>query len=327
MDTNKQSLKENLLRVIAVLGLVAVLLLGAWGIIQLAFFISSVFSNTGGALSNVASQQAQETLALSLPSSVYAGSPATVSWTHAGGSGNYSYAISYSCISGLSFKAPVPTGATQAVPCNTPFNYVQAANSMKLTASYAGSADAQTTITVSATNLSTGAVTATAIGNLVVVPLSHKPAAQAAAPAAPAASGVAPQATYTASGRYTGLWGYPDLAVSITSAYSKGGRAAVQFVIQNIGTNVAPAGWSFNALLPIGGSYTYPGGPERALYPGDKIVFSMGYSGGTDYNYGGYPGYYPYPPVKNVTIVIDPYNQLPEITKVNNAATASYIAY
>src|SRR3989338_348304 len=43
----QKNFKENLVRVVAVLGLIAVLLLGAWGIIQLAFFIPTLFIVAG----------------------------------------------------------------------------------------------------------------------------------------------------------------------------------------------------------------------------------------------------------------------------------------
>src|SRR3989344_6261855 len=45
----QKNFKENLVRVVAVLGLIAVLLLGAWGIIQLAFFTPTLFSGAGNA--------------------------------------------------------------------------------------------------------------------------------------------------------------------------------------------------------------------------------------------------------------------------------------
>ncbi|MEK7109389.1 MAG: hypothetical protein AAB919_03060 [Patescibacteria group bacterium] len=274
MET-KPTFRENALRVVAILGLLAILLLGAWGIIQLAFFISSLFNNAGGAASNVVQTPVQETLTVSLPASAAAGSSVAINWSHQGGSGAYSYALSYSCVSGLSFKAPVPTGALQPVACDTPFNYTQATENMTLTPVYSGTSDAKTTITVKATKLSTGAVTASATGNLTV-PATKK------APAKTTTKAASPKTTYVASGRTTNLYGYSDLAVSISSAYSRGGNVTVQFVVNNIGTNVSPANWSFDAVLPINGSYTYPSGPQRALYPGDKIAYTLNFS---DYNY------------------------------------------
>jgi len=313
MADRKNTFKDNALRVVAVLGLLAILLLGAWGIIQIAFFISSLFSTAGGAASNSLTEQgSHELVTLSLPTSaVAAGSPITVSWKHSGGTGNYAYELSYSCgTEGLSFKAPVPTGATQTVPCDTPFNYTQAQDHMTITPVYTGTGDATVNITVIATKLSTGVVTASASGGLTV---TGKKAPGKSATAKPATTkSTSPKTTYVASPKtYAALYGYPDLAVSITSVYSQGGRATLQFTVQNVGTNVSPQGWSFVAYLPINGGYQYPSGPQRALYPGDKIVFSMGYGDygpTTGYTYGtcnqygpcavpGYQGgYQPYNP-------------------------------
>jgi hypothetical protein len=360
----KTTFKEAVLRIIAVIGLLAILLLGAWGIIQLAFFISSLFSNAGGAVSTVTTTQTHESVTISVPASATPGTPTTINWNLSGGSANYSYALSYSCTTGLTFKAPVPTGATQSVPCNTPFNYTQATNSLTITPVYSGTTDAQTTITVTATNLSTGAIVASATGNMTVVGVKKAAAATTYT--------TSPKTTYVASGRTTNLYGYPDLAVSIVSATSRSGNATVQFVVQNLGTNVSPANWSFNAILPINGSYTYPSGPQRALYPGDKIVYTLnfsdysnstynsgytygtcnqygpcavpGYSGGYSTGCVGYSGncigsqaYNPYTTTsynpygyaqttKAVTIQVDPYNYIYELTKANNYATANYIS-
>lgn len=351
--TTKTTFRENALRVIAVLGLLAILLLGAWGIIQLAFFISSFFSNAGGAVSTANQQPVHVTMTISVPPAATAGTAATVSWNLQGGSANYAYALSYSCVAGLTFKAPVPTGAATSVPCNTPFNYTQATNSLAITPVYTGTTDAQTTITVTATDLSTGAIVASATGNMTVNAVAKKAAA------ASTSYSTSPKTTYVAAARTAALYGYADLAVSITSAYSQNGRGVVQFVIQNVGTNVTPANWTFNAILPINGSYTYPAGPQRALYPGDKIVYSMGFSDTSSYGYNNYtygtcnqygpcavPGYsggytqgynpygytttnynYGYTQPRTVSIQVDPYNQILELTKANNVATVAYLSY
>src|SRR3989344_2559811 len=48
--TAKNTFQDNAIRVISVIGLIAVLLLGAWGIIQLAFFIPTFLGNIGGSI-------------------------------------------------------------------------------------------------------------------------------------------------------------------------------------------------------------------------------------------------------------------------------------
>lgn len=116
------------------------------------------------------------------------------------------------------------------------------------------------------------------------------------APAAPAqttksqsgAAGATAGTTYVSAKKSLSLWGSPDLAVRILST-SPGTRASVQFEVRNDGTNVAPAGWSFNANLPVGYSYTYTAGSQQALYPGDKIVYTLSFDAPySPYQYGQY---------------------------------------
>jgi hypothetical protein len=149
------------LRTIAVLGLIAVLLLGAWGIIQLAVAIPTFFSNIGsGTSSSLTNTSAKESITVSTAATITSGQTLQVSWTHAGADTNaqYSYAISYACETGLSLGAPVPTGSYQTVACNTPFNYVNAGAHMTVIPVVTGTASEPLVITVTATKLSTGAM-------------------------------------------------------------------------------------------------------------------------------------------------------------------------
>ncbi len=257
----KNTFQENILRVVAVIGLIAVLLLGAWGIIQLAFFIPSFLGNIGGSLA--------------------------------------------------------PKTATTATTVKT-----------------------------------------------AVVTETPKPIAT---PAKSAAS-----TKYVASGRTTNLYGYPDLAVRIISAPTAvraGAQVSLQFVIENVGTNVVPANWIFTAALPYNPVYTYQSPVQQALYPGDKIIYTLGYTaqyGGTNQTgygncdgwtypcnpaqpiYGGpgtcnaygpcnIPGYapnvygYAYPQTyggtQSVSITADPYNPVWESNESNNTAGISYQVY
>src|SRR3989344_2528162 len=240
----KHTFKENVLRVIAVIGLVAVLLLGAWGIIQLAFLIPSFLGNVG----SFGKTTAKETISLSIPTAVVSGQAFTASWTHKNGSGAYSYSLSYACQDGVALKAPLPTGAAQDVPCNTPFNYTNASTSMPLVATLSGKEQKPLTLTVSTTKLSSGAVLS-ASANSTVHPAAAT-AKPATTPAAKPAASKPTGSTYVASGRTTNLYGYPDLAVYVTSAPQNvraGQRVSIQFAVTNVGTNVTPTNWSFVA--------------------------------------------------------------------------------
>ena len=265
--STKHTFQENVLRVVAVVGLIAVLLLGAWGIIQLAFYIPTLFS--GGSAS-----PAKETVSGAKPS-------------------------------------------TAVVATSTAAN--TAVGPIKKTAP----APAKTTI-----SSNTGA-------------------------------------KYVASGRTTNLYGYADLAVYMTGnpgAVRAGSRIAMQFVVENVGTNVAPGGWAFTASLPYNPVYTYQSAPQQALYPGDKIVYTLNYDAqyGNTYDggcsgwsnpcvpaptiYGG-PGtcnmygpcnatnyYAPGVPGLSVyqqtaSVQMDNYNRIAEINKANNYGAITYTVY
>jgi hypothetical protein len=338
VKTAKTPVKDFFLRAIAVLGLIAILLLGAWGIIQLAFAIPSVFSNLGGAFSSTSApastSSAKEAVTVSIPATIGSGQTLTVSWMHSNAdtSGQYSYALSYACQSGLSVKAPLPTGNYQAVPCNTLFDYVNASEHMDLVPSVSG-ASQPLAITVTATKLSTGAVTAqgTATTNVTAGAAAKTTTAKPAA-TKPAAK------YYPAATRATNLYGYGDLAVHFTSVAPSYTTTVIKFVIENDGTNIVPAGWTFNATLPIKGSYTFGSQPQQALYPGDKIAYTLSFAGANQtssgYTSAGYVcnGYsctnnnYGYQ-TATITITADPQNRVPEYNKGNNIAQTTIPLY
>jgi hypothetical protein len=299
------------LRTIAVLGLIAVLILGAWGIIQLAVAIPAIFSNLGSGTSSLLSgTNAQENVTVSTAATITSGQTLQVSWTHANAdtSAQYSYAISYACQTGLSLGAPVPTGSYQTVACNTPFNYVNAGAHMTVIPVLTGGSSAPLVITVTATELSTGTITATGVSTTTVAPSGKSTATQTTTPVAHTTTTKSSTgATYYPATTRAALYGYPDLAVQILSATPNGTRTTVEFVIQNVGTNIVASGWTFNATLPINGSYTFASQPQQALYPGDKIVYALtfdnvygqntyqqypnygyGYTGASSYTTGGY---------------------------------------
>jgi hypothetical protein len=238
MATNQTSTKDLFLRSIAVLGLIAVLLLGAWGIIQIAVRLPAFFSGIGSALSGAFSRE----------------------------------------------EAPRAT-TTPTTPAVTP-------------------------------------ATTTPV----------KPAANPAKPASPQQ----PVASYTPSGNRTNLYGSPDLTVrvlSLNSLSSVQGRSVAQFEVSNVGTNVAPRNWNFVAELPIQGGYPYYSAGQQALYPGDRIVYTLTFDEG-HYGYGGgdyCAAIYPPPPGcgsywdgGHFSVTVDPYNQLRESNDFNNTAAAGY---
>lgn len=67
----------------------------------------------------------------------------------------------------------------------------------------------------------------------------------------------------------------PDSFVA-SSTVPAGGRAAVNFTIKNIGTNVVSP-WRFSATIPTQSSYLYYSQPQQLLAPGDSIDYTLGF--------------------------------------------------
>lgn len=277
--------KDRALRAVAVLGLIAILVLGAWGIIQIAFtlfgFLGNTDSNTPAATNNGVKQ---EQVVVTVPSSLTSGTAFNLSFTHQNAEGNYAYEVVYSCASGVTVEASLPTGKMQAVPCNTPFNYIGATATMPLTAKSTATSPVPVTFTVGARNLATGLVKASGIANTTVAPAAGTTATK------PTTTAAKPSTTYVSSGSTSNLYGTGDLAVSMGSVTGSSGRYSVTFTIQNSGTNTIPAGWTFNAALPAAANYTYNGTAQQALRPGDKIVYTLSFTM-QNYGYGYSSGY------------------------------------
>ena len=314
MDT-KKNFRDSIVRAVALIGLLLVLLLGAWGIILLAFNLPTIAGNIGNSIVSLfdysPSGVTDDSLQVSAPESVQSGSALSLSW-NIDNANDYSYVVSYACKNGLTLKAPMPSGSYQIVPCSTPFNYVNATSKMTLVASAAGSIPLPATIVVSATKLSDGGVTAS--GSTIV---SVNPNTAGAQPI-PSQGGAQTGTTYVPANHTSNLYGYADLSVRIISVlptsqnynqypYTQGTHMNVQFEVMNLGTNVAPAGWTLSAQLPVGYAYTYNSPAQQALYPGDKIVYTMGFNTSYQNQYQPYQAY----PYQNTCYRYDGYQNIP----------------
>ncbi|MDQ5955475.1 MAG: hypothetical protein QG621_478 [Patescibacteria group bacterium] len=317
-DTHGHSaspVRDALLRAISIIGLIAILVLGAWGIIQIVMGLPSFFERfSSGTTPPPTTTSSSEQIIITAPSIVTSGQPFTLAWQRKGGSGTVSYSFSYACVEGLSFAAPTPAGKYTQVPCNTPFNYTNATQTVDLIALLPTTAtkQVQTALTVKAIRLSDNTATASASSTLTILPAkSAQPAASANTGTTHTSSGTSSR--YTPSGRTTNLYGNPDLVARIISARPVGDRYSVQFEISNVGTNVTPYGWEFTANLPLTPAYTYASHPQQKLYPGDKIVYTLGFDAPT-YNY-----YYN----NTFSITADPQYLTNDANRSNNTASVS----
>lgn len=218
--------KDIFLRAVAALGLIAVLLLGAWGIIQIAFRMPAVFSAAGDTLSSLfaSNETGRETGAGS------AVVPASGTGAQSAGSSN---------------NTPASSGVAVVT---------KPASSVSKTTSLYGFGDLSVRV------LSTGAID-------------------------------------RFSGAYT-----PNVSARA------GTRAGVQFVIENAGTNVIPAGWTFTATLPGSPAYLYTSAAQPAVYPGSGITYTIGFDVPANYASGAYPYYTNYTTANPYYTLTNPYS-------------------
>ena len=316
---SKNSFRESALRAISIIGLVAILILGAWGIIQLVVGFSDFWS--GYSTSTIVTQKdTAEHLTITTPVSLTSDQPFTLSWAHPNSAGKYAYTISYACSGDLAFAAPTPAGQMRIVPCHTPFNFTNATGSVQLIPVLHTKNSMSTTFIVDARRLSDNTSAASSTSAVVsVTPLVVAPTTPAVTTSIKAVTPVKKPTTtssYASSGRTTNLYGSPDLVVTIISITpDASGRNQARFVISNKGTNVATRGWDFYAQLPLDPPYTFVSQSQQALYPGDKVVYTLGYDAPTNNGYG-YQA-------NTFSVTADPQNLIPEIDKSNNTASAT----
>lgn len=141
--------------------------------------------------------------------------------------------------------------------------------------------------TASSTTISFGDADSTTVAPAAVKPAPAKPIAPTAGPKTTGTYQIGGATTTTASPA-----GLPDLTVKInavgylatTSAESfiasttvpAGSRPAVNFTVQNAGTNVSGA-WRFSASIPTQSAYIYQSQPQQSLAPGDRIEYTLGF--------------------------------------------------
>ena len=143
------------LRTVAIVGLIAVLVLGAWGIILLAFNLPTIFSNVGSSISALFGGEPNTpaengNLSVTAPETVQSGNAFQVTWDHADMDAGDTYTLSYACEAGLTLRAPRANGNYENIDCNTPFNFVSATKNMRLIPTLTGTTPKSAIITVTA---------------------------------------------------------------------------------------------------------------------------------------------------------------------------------
>ena len=162
------------LRVFAIASFVVVLVVGMWGSVQVAKAVPSAMSSLAAAIASLSSifipAGSAEEIVVSAPTlTVISGEEVALSWEHIGRGSEGSYSFRYNCADGVHFISPASSGSEGVVFCNVPFNFLNANDSLTLTAVSQKNRFIDVTLFIDFTPNGTAAVTVSGTATLTII--------------------------------------------------------------------------------------------------------------------------------------------------------------
>lgn len=299
------SYKEITLKVLSVVGAVAVIAGVAW----VGFRGLSLFPNAKTFLANAISGlqsvfvPADRIVISTVDSQIVVNKPFTLTWEHRGKDNDGSYVFSYECSDDV-FLARRDNGTQTTIFCNTQVPVPADEKEIALIAvgDIDGVIEIPVRITFTENNLTAPSLRGDATLFVQDAYLDTATSTDTVSPnnstgGQTTNTTVVPQHTTVpvVTQPFSDPNGEPDLAVRVlgyglvntrTGAFTEedeipydlpsGRRAAIQFEIINLGTKESGT-WKFEVELPTSPSYTYDSDRQQSLFPGDKIVYTIGF--------------------------------------------------
>lgn len=296
----KQRIKDSTIRVLSVVGGIAVLAGVVWVGVQGFRALPNARESLANAFVSIQSFfSPAERIVLSLvDSQAVVEEPFTVSWEHRGKSNDGSYSFFYECSDDVHLALEDDT-----VFCNTELPILSTDTSLTLTAH--GTVAGVTMIPLEIRFRENDETNISERGELTVAIQSERfDDATSTASQTDTSSpntGSSQQTTGTTqtipivTGPISDPNGKADLSIRViafglvdknSGAFTEkdeiprdlpsNKRGAIKFVVENVGTKLSDT-WMFKAELPTSPAYTYTSDKQESLYPGDKIEFVIGF--------------------------------------------------
>ena len=342
MNASNEQKPSRLKNIFAILGFIILLIVGIWSAIQVVQFVPRLFTDTGTASSPTTGSDSalplngQDIVVQVSPQEATSGEPVQVQWAHNGDPESGILSFSYACVDGFFFQIdgrPVPCNAPHTLPGTTtaleitpvateeatevPFAITYTNNegesirdTERLIVTKTEDADG-TTDSPADTDGKEGTVTGT--------PIEPQPRTNPSQVVTPGVT--TPTVRTIKVPRRSDPFGFADLHVTLvamgevnvyggivnsqfTSPYARGGA---KFKVTNLGTKETGP-WYFNATLPTQGGYPYNSQPQPSLLPGSstEVVISFDQL---------------VPGTHFFSVRVDPFNFIPELNELNNAAS------
>jgi len=298
MNPQGERMKSTLIRGLAVVGFIAILLVGLWGTVQVVKLAPRVFSNLASVTSFTSVFVPKETITINTPNSlISSGTTFELMWNHVGKPKSGAYTFAYACKEGLSFQIPKEGEAPEEILCDSPFTFSYENTSLFLTPISAVTRFVDVPIIITSLNelgesttLDDSFLTVvneSVSGSSLPLPESETANTQNQLTQGKKKDEVFPisdsRSSSDANGRVdlkvniinTGTVG-SDGTFTATSSINFTGKGAIQFSVTNIGSKTSD-NWTFNAVLPTFPMHIFHSTNQKALAPGDRIDFTLGF--------------------------------------------------
>ena len=293
MNTQGEHMKSIVMQGLAVVGFVAILFVGLWGTVQVVKFAPRIFSNLAAVTNFTSVFIPKETITINTPNSlVSSGTIFELTWSHVGKPENGTYTFTYACKEGLSFEVLTEEGTSnRKIACDTPFEFSNDINPLYVTPTSATSRFVDVPIIITSFNEAGESTTLddsfltivneSVSGSSLPLPEGNKlTAGEQKDEVFPisdsrSASNVNGRVDLKTTITDTGIVN-PDGTFTSTSSIKISEKGAIKFSVTNIGSKTSD-NWVFNVVLPTFPMHIFHSTSQKALAPGDRIDFTLGF--------------------------------------------------
>ena len=295
MNPQGEQMKSLLIQGLAVIGFIAILFVGLWGTVKVVKLAPSVLSNLAAVTSFTSVFVPNERITINTTNTLVASDTEfELTWKHSGKPENGTYTFSYACKEGLTFETPKEGGVYEEVGCDSPYSFSNDTNPLFLTPISQVSRFVDVPIIITSVNESGESTT---LDDSFLTVINEAVSGSSLSPTDTNSESQLTRGEQTDevfpisdSRTVSDTSGRVDLVVRIidvgtidthdtfTAAASINikDKGAIRFSVTNAGSKTSD-NWTFNAVLPTFPMHIFHSTGQKALNPGDRIDFTLGF--------------------------------------------------
>lgn len=322
---------ESAINIFAMIGFVAILIIGLWSTIFLFDKGVEIIGSAGSSSFAPFSALLGNSMSVSTDTdTVYSDTPVTLHINTTITKGD-TLTLTYPCRSGVFLKISPSKDSSYAIPCNAPFALSTDSLDPVITPVAGSDTSLELPITIQKTrnkDVHSDSVTLAIQSGTQNDTETTQPAAEEQTPTEVTPTqtqSVKTETSLTETLAVVTKDTKADLQIRLisigtiqkngqfktTNTFTTKDTGSIIFEVTNSGTATASA-WNFSAVLPTGSGYLYTSGTQKDLEPGAKTTLSMQFDQMTSGSH-------------IITITVDPSNHITESDENNNAATTKVI--